>query len=81
VTTTGKTVQYVTSLRADGATHLLLDPPELLQELSVLILAPRTHLLRYHGLLAPHTAWQTLGRTRCRGRDGRILFGSSLAGI
>ena len=40
--------------RRDGATHLLLDPLELIEKLSVLIPAPRFHLLRFHGLLAPH---------------------------
>jgi len=39
--------------RADGATHLLLDPLELLEKLAVLAPVPRTHLLRYHGVLAP----------------------------
>jgi hypothetical protein len=42
--------------RRDGATHLVLDPLELIAKLSVLIPAPRFHLLRSHGLLAPHAA-------------------------
>ena len=46
--------------RADGTTHLLLDPLELLEKLAVLVPAPRTHLLRYHGVLAPHAAWRSL---------------------
>jgi hypothetical protein len=46
-------VQYVTSLRRDGSTHLLLDPLELIEKLSVLIPPPRFHLLRFHGVLAP----------------------------
>src|SRR5262245_58545078 len=46
--------------RADGATHLLLDPLELIEKLCVLVPAPRTHLLRYHGVLAPHAAWPSL---------------------
>jgi Putative transposase len=39
--------------RRDGSTHLLLDPLELIEKLSVLIPPPRFHLLRFHGLLAP----------------------------
>ena len=39
--------------RRDGATHLLLDPLELIEKLSVLIPPPRFHLLRFHGVLAP----------------------------
>jgi hypothetical protein len=42
--------------RRDGSTHLLLDPLELIEKLSVLIPASRFHLLRFHGLLAPHSA-------------------------
>ena len=44
--------------RRDGSTHLLLDPLELIEKLSVLIPSPRFHLLRFHGLLAPHAAWR-----------------------
>ena len=33
---------------------MLLDPLELIEKLSVLIPSPRFHLLRFHGLLAPH---------------------------
>ena len=39
--------------RRDGSTHLLLDPLELIEKLSVLIPPPRCHLLRFHGVLAP----------------------------
>jgi Putative transposase len=39
--------------RRDGATHLLLDPLELIEKLTVLIPPPRFHLLRFHGVLAP----------------------------
>jgi hypothetical protein len=46
--------------RADGSTHLLLDPLELIEKLCVLVPAPRTHLLRYHGVLAPAAAWRSL---------------------
>lgn len=45
--------------RRDGATHLSLDPLELIDKLSVLIPSPRFHLLRFHGLLAPHAAWRS----------------------
>jgi hypothetical protein len=39
--------------RRDGSSHLLLDPLELIEKLSVLIPPPRFHLLRIHGVLAP----------------------------
>ncbi len=37
----------------DGTRHLLLSPIELLEKLAALIPPPRSHLLRYHGVLAP----------------------------
>ncbi len=45
--------------RRDGSTHLLLDPLELIEKLSVLVPAPRFHLLRFHGVLAPRAAWRS----------------------
>jgi len=65
--------------RRDGSTHLLLDPLELIEKLSVLVPSPRFHLLRFHGLLAPHAprgarrlspACETLS-TRKSGRQGQ----------
>jgi hypothetical protein len=44
---------------SDGSTALLLDPAELLERLAALVPRPRTHLLVYHGLLAPHAAWRS----------------------
>ncbi|MFA6109920.1 MAG: transposase, partial [Candidatus Latescibacterota bacterium] len=41
---------------ADGTTHLLLSPHELLEKLAALVPPPRQHLIRYHGVLAPHAA-------------------------
>ena len=40
----------------DGTTHLLLSPHELLERLAALVPPPRRHLIRYHGVLAPHAA-------------------------
>jgi len=45
---------------ADGSVALLLTPLELLERLAALVPAPRTPLLRYHGVLAPHAAWRPL---------------------
>lgn len=39
---------------SDGTTHLLLSATELLEKLSALVPLPRSNLLRYHGILAPH---------------------------
>jgi hypothetical protein len=55
--------QVVLQLRhpwADGTTHLLFDPLELLERLAVLIPRPRINLILYHGILGPRAAWRSL---------------------
>ncbi len=39
---------------SDGTSHLLRSPMELLEKRAALVPPPRLHLLRYHGVLAPH---------------------------
>ncbi|NJN40067.1 MAG: hypothetical protein HC807_03285 [Gammaproteobacteria bacterium] len=38
----------------DGTTHLRLSPLEFMQRLAALVPRPRLHLIRFHGVLAPH---------------------------
>ncbi len=38
--------------RMDGATHLVLRPVEFIEKLAALVAPPRSHLVRYHGVLA-----------------------------
>ncbi len=38
--------------RMDGATHLVLRPVEFVEKLAALVAPPRSHLVRYHGVLA-----------------------------
>ena len=40
----------------DGTTHLVFDGVEFLGRLAALVPRPRTHLVRYHGILAPNAA-------------------------
>jgi hypothetical protein len=40
--------------RPDGSTSLVLTPLELLEKLAALVPPPRSHLVVYHGILAPH---------------------------
>ncbi len=40
--------------RPDGTTHVVLEPLELMEKLAALVPPPRAHLVRYHGVLAPH---------------------------
>jgi hypothetical protein len=42
----------------NGTTHVLFEPQELLAKLAVLIPAPRLHLTRFHGVLAPAAKWR-----------------------
>ena len=52
--------QVVLKLRrrwANGTTHLMFDPVELLERLAALVPRPRINLVLYHGVLAPRAAW------------------------
>ena len=44
----------------DGTTHVVFQPLELLEKLAALVPAPRAHLVRYHGLIAPAAKWRAL---------------------
>ena len=45
---------------ADGTTHLLFEPVELLARLAALTPRPRINLILYYGVLAPRAAWRSL---------------------
>jgi hypothetical protein len=52
--------QVVLELRrrwANGTTHLVFDPVELLERLAALVPRPRINLVLYHGVLAPRAPW------------------------
>jgi hypothetical protein len=38
----------------DGTTHIVMQPREFMQRLAALVPRPRLHLIRFHGVLAPH---------------------------
>jgi len=42
----------------NGTTHMVLAPLELLEKLAALVPRPKTHLVRYHGILAPAAPWR-----------------------
>src|SRR2546425_10290979 len=44
----------------DGTTHIVMEPMELLGKLAALVPAPRAHLVRYSGVLAPASKWRPL---------------------
>jgi hypothetical protein len=43
----------------DGREVLVLEPCELLRKLAALVPPPRAHLVRYHGVFAPASAWRS----------------------
>jgi hypothetical protein len=44
--------------RWDGGTSVVLEPLELMGKLAALVPAPRSHVVRYHGVLAPSHEWR-----------------------
>ena len=44
---------------ADGTTHLLFDPVELLERLAALTPRPRINVILYYGVRAPRAAWRS----------------------
>ena len=42
----------------DGTTHIVFQPLELLEKLAAIVPAPKTHLVRYSGILAPAAKWR-----------------------
>jgi hypothetical protein len=49
----GRLLYQLKKRRRDGTTHVVFEPVEFIAKLAALIPAPRVHLVRYHGVLAP----------------------------
>jgi hypothetical protein len=45
---------------SDGTTHVLFHPIEFLEKLAAIVPAPKAHLVRYSGILAPAAKWRSL---------------------
>jgi len=45
---------------SDGTTHVIFHPLEFLEKLATLVPAPKAHLIRYSGVLAPNSKWRPL---------------------
>lgn len=50
----GNLIYRLKRIFSDGTTHVLFSPMELLEKLVALVPRPNVHLIRYHGVLAPH---------------------------
>lgn len=44
----------------DGTSAIIFEPQDLIAKLAALVPAPRVHLVRFHGVLAPAAAWRPL---------------------
>ena len=64
---------------ADGTTHLLFTPTELLERLVPLVPRPRINLLLYHGVLAPNAPWRRAVVARENNEDTMVPGGPSPA--
>ena len=53
-TPAGQVVLQLKTPYRDGTTHVVMAPLEFLQRLAALVPRPRLHLIRFHGVLAPH---------------------------
>jgi Putative transposase len=47
-------VLQLKSAYRDGTTHVVMSPLEFMQRLAALVPRARLHLIRFHGVLAPH---------------------------
>jgi hypothetical protein len=50
----GRVVLQLKSAWRDGTTHIKMSAQEFMQRLAALVPRPRLHLIRFHGVLAPH---------------------------
>jgi hypothetical protein len=50
----GDVVLQLKSAWRDGTTHIKMSSLEFMQRLAALVPRPRLHLIRFHGVLAPH---------------------------
>jgi len=59
----------------DGTTAVIFEPQDFMAKLAVLVPAPRSHLTRYHGVLAPAAAWRSRIVPTAAAHAGYIGFG------
>ena len=50
----GQVVLRLKTAWRDGTSHIVMEPLEFMQRLAALVPRPRLHLIRFHGVLAPH---------------------------
>ena len=58
--TQGQVVYKLKTAYHNGTTHIVLSPLDFLSRLASLIPRPRVHLIRFHGVFAPHCKYRSL---------------------
>ncbi len=53
-------VAFIDQRRKEHGVELVMEPLEFIERLAALVPAPRRHQVRYHGTLAPNSAWRRL---------------------
>jgi hypothetical protein len=56
----GELVYQLKKIYDDGTDRILFSPLEFIEKLSALVPPPKHHLVRYHGILAPHSKFRPL---------------------
>ena len=56
----GRLAYRLKRMWSNGATDVVFEPQDFLARLAALVPAPRVHLTRFHGILAPAAAWRSL---------------------
>jgi hypothetical protein len=66
----GHVVYQLRKPRADGATHLIMEPVEFVEKMAALVPPPRVHLVHYHGVLGPNSRWRKR-KAEAQEREGK----------
>ena len=56
----GKVIYELRRAWRDGTTRIVFDPLTFIERLAALVPRPRVHLVTYHGVLAPASAWRDM---------------------
>jgi hypothetical protein len=80
----GRVLYRLRRPRRDGSTHMILQPLEFVGKLAALVAPPRSHLVRYHGVLAPRSRLRSLivpGRGESSLRDRKECEAGDAEGL
>lgn len=64
----------------DGTSAIVFEPQDLVAKLAALVPAPRVHLVRFHGILAPAAPWRPLNYATNECGHPKALFWSGYGG-